>query len=182
MSWTPERVERLRILWADGHSCSIIASMLGGITRNAVIGKVSRLGLPRRKTMARINGTRHRGKHQPHPWHKPKPQPTAKPFVFGKGPASPTVQLPTLPLPMPTADDKARVSFADLEHTHCRWPVGETLNALPTTPVFCGLDRMPGSSYCMGHHARAFVPLSPRLRLPAESNVVPMPKRETVAA
>src|ERR687884_646383 len=45
MNWTDERVEMLKKLWADGHSASQIASELGGITRNAVIGKVHRLGL-----------------------------------------------------------------------------------------------------------------------------------------
>ncbi|HEY8580387.1 MAG TPA: GcrA family cell cycle regulator, partial [Beijerinckiaceae bacterium] len=46
MSWTDERVELLRKLWMDGLSASQIASELSnGITRNAVIGKVHRLGL-----------------------------------------------------------------------------------------------------------------------------------------
>src|ERR1700747_10540 len=45
MSWTDERVEMLKKLWADGLSASQIAGELGGITRNAVIGKVHRLGL-----------------------------------------------------------------------------------------------------------------------------------------
>ena len=45
MSWTEERVELLKKLWADGLSASQIAAELGGITRNAVIGKVHRLGL-----------------------------------------------------------------------------------------------------------------------------------------
>ncbi len=45
MSWTDERVELLKKLWADGLSASQIASQLGGVTRNAVIGKVHRLNL-----------------------------------------------------------------------------------------------------------------------------------------
>src|SRR5580698_4207458 len=45
MSWTDERVELLKKLWSDGLSASQIAAELGGITRNAVIGKVHRLGL-----------------------------------------------------------------------------------------------------------------------------------------
>src|SRR5438093_11402564 len=45
MTWTDERVEMLKKLWADGLSASQIAGELGGITRNAVIGKVHRLGL-----------------------------------------------------------------------------------------------------------------------------------------
>jgi len=48
MSWTDERVETLRRMWADGQSASQIAKELGGVTRNAVIGKVHRLGLSNR--------------------------------------------------------------------------------------------------------------------------------------
>ena len=44
-TWTDERVELLKKLWGDGLSASVIAGELGGITRNAVIGKVHRLGL-----------------------------------------------------------------------------------------------------------------------------------------
>ena len=45
MGWTEERVEQLRTLWTEGLSASQIARVLGGVTRNAVIGKVHRLGL-----------------------------------------------------------------------------------------------------------------------------------------
>jgi len=48
MSWTDERVETLKKMWAEGHSASQIAKELGGVTRNAVIGKVHRLGLSNR--------------------------------------------------------------------------------------------------------------------------------------
>ena len=44
-TWTDDRVELLKKLWGDGLSASQIAGELGGITRNAVIGKVHRLGL-----------------------------------------------------------------------------------------------------------------------------------------
>src|SRR5881394_175256 len=50
MGWTDERVELLKKLWQDGLSASQIAKQLGGVTRNAVIGKVHRLGLSGRAT------------------------------------------------------------------------------------------------------------------------------------
>src|SRR5438552_11693399 len=50
MGWTDERVETLKKLWLDGLSASQIAKHLGGVTRNAVIGKVHRLGLSGRAT------------------------------------------------------------------------------------------------------------------------------------
>ncbi len=48
MSWTEERVETLKRMWGEGQSASQIAKELGGVTRNAVIGKVHRLGLSNR--------------------------------------------------------------------------------------------------------------------------------------
>ncbi len=50
MSWTDERVETLKKMWGEGQSASQIAKELGGVTRNAVIGKVHRLGLSNRAT------------------------------------------------------------------------------------------------------------------------------------
>ena len=48
MSWTDERIERLRTMWAKGATASQIADELGGVSRNAVIGKAHRLGLEQR--------------------------------------------------------------------------------------------------------------------------------------
>ena len=45
MSWTPEKVEKLKELWGKGSTASEIAQILGGVTRNAVIGKAHRLNL-----------------------------------------------------------------------------------------------------------------------------------------
>ncbi len=58
MSWTDERVDKLKKLWADGLSASQIARSLGEVTRNAVIGKVHRLGLSGRATTSRIDRPR----------------------------------------------------------------------------------------------------------------------------
>ena len=51
MSWTPDRVDSLKKMWSDGQSASQIANDLGGVTRNAVIGKIHRLGLSNRGTV-----------------------------------------------------------------------------------------------------------------------------------
>ena len=58
MAWTEERVEMLKQLWTDGLSASQIARKMGGVTRNAVIGKVHRLGLSGRATPARVTTAR----------------------------------------------------------------------------------------------------------------------------
>src|SRR3954451_14651014 len=48
MSWTEERIERLKAMWTEGSTASQIADELGGVSRNAVIGKAHRLGLEAR--------------------------------------------------------------------------------------------------------------------------------------
>jgi GcrA cell cycle regulator len=65
MSWTDERVELLKKLWSDGLSASQIAAELGGITRNAVIGKVHRLGLSGRAKSASSAAPRPRKARSP---------------------------------------------------------------------------------------------------------------------
>ncbi len=57
MGWTDERTEQLKSLWTEGLSASQIARVLGGVTRNAVIGKVHRLGLASRVTPVRNSGS-----------------------------------------------------------------------------------------------------------------------------
>jgi len=82
MSWTDERVETLKRMWAEGQSASQIAKELGGVTRNAVIGKVHRLGLSNR------NGG---------------PAPAAAPAAKAEAPkpASETAQAAPEPVPAP---------------------------------------------------------------------------------
>ena len=55
MSWTDERIERLRTLWTEGNTASQIADDLGGVSRNAVIGKAHRLGLAARPSPVKSN-------------------------------------------------------------------------------------------------------------------------------
>ncbi len=69
MSWTDERVEILKRMWSEGQSASQIAKELGGVTRNAVIGKVHRLGLSNRTAGGGKATTR----------EKPAARPAAKP-------------------------------------------------------------------------------------------------------
>ncbi|MCE8442394.1 GcrA family cell cycle regulator, partial [Rhodovulum sulfidophilum] len=84
MSWTDERVETLKRMWAEGQSASQIAKELGGVTRNAVIGKVHRLGLsnragaaPARPAPAAASGAAPAAKEKPAP--KPEASPAAAP-------------------------------------------------------------------------------------------------------
>jgi GcrA cell cycle regulator len=97
MSWTDERVETLKRMWAEGQSASQIAKELGGVTRNAVIGKVHRLGLSNRagepagadpvEPAAKATST----KADPAPRVDPAPRPEAAPVkpVVAERPAAP---------------------------------------------------------------------------------------------
>src|ERR1700760_4682481 len=67
MGWTDERVETLKKLWLDGLSASQIAKQLGGVTRNAVIGKVHRLGLSGRATPSQPQRTVFKAPRAPRP-------------------------------------------------------------------------------------------------------------------
>ena len=84
MSWTDERVETLKKMWGEGQSASQIAKELGGVTRNAVIGKVHRLGLSNRAGSGGNAGkAAAKEKAAPKPTAtkspaKPKPAPAAK--------------------------------------------------------------------------------------------------------
>ncbi|KFI27998.1 GcrA family cell cycle regulator [Paenirhodobacter enshiensis] len=75
MSWTDERVELLKKMWSEGQSASQIAKELGGVTRNAVIGKVHRLGLSNRTGAEEAEA--------------PAPEPVAKPVPVAEAPAAP---------------------------------------------------------------------------------------------
>lgn len=82
MSWTDERVETLKRMWAEGQSASQIAKELGGVTRNAVIGKVHRLGLSNRvggKDEAEVEAPAPVAAAAPKPEPKPAPEPRPEP-------------------------------------------------------------------------------------------------------
>src|ERR1700691_664842 len=75
MGWTDERVELLKKLWLEGLSASQIAKQLGGVTRNAVIGKVHRLGLSGRATPSQPSPTAFKTPRPP----RPAPSPSLAP-------------------------------------------------------------------------------------------------------
>src|ERR671937_292314 len=79
MSWTEERIERLKKMWADGATASQIADELGGVSRNAVIGKAHRLGLEQRPSPVKP-GEEKEAK-------KPAPATAAPPAKAGAAPA-----------------------------------------------------------------------------------------------
>lgn len=112
MSWTDERVETLKRMWAEGQSASQIAKELGGVTRNAVIGKVHRLGLSNRNEDEAKAA-------EPAPEAKPEPKPAPKPEAKAEKPKAekpkaekpkaekPKVKPEPAPQPQPAAQPAA---------------------------------------------------------------------------
>jgi GcrA cell cycle regulator len=91
MSWTDERVELLKKMWNEGHSASQIAKELGGVTRNAVIGKVHRLGLSNRTT-PEAEAKAEEPASSPAP--EAKPEPDARPAAAEAKPAAAPARAP----------------------------------------------------------------------------------------
>ncbi len=142
--WTEDRVGALRKLWGDGLSASQIAMRLGGVSRNAVIGKVHREGLPGRVTTSRSRG--------------PKRACIARSFV------RPERRPPHPPKPFTPREIEAppalHTDLLDLRAAQCRWPIGDPRE---DGFAFCG-RQTTGISYCE-HHARiAFQPAARRRR------------------
>ena len=81
MSWTEERIERLKTLWTQGVTASQIADELGGVSRNAVIGKAHRLGLQSRPSPVKPNEAEEGSEATPAAEARPAPAvvPTAEP-------------------------------------------------------------------------------------------------------
>lgn len=134
--WSEDRVKQLKNLWTEGLSASQIARALGGVTRNAVIGKVHRLGLSGRAE----------------PTRRPAPQRSAP---------TPKVRLPAAPAkPEPekdaaTFDDGSHATVMTINDRMCRWPIGDPADE---DFHFCGHAPFPGSPYCEAHNRKAHQP------------------------
>jgi len=184
MSWTDDRVELLKKMWNDGQSASQIAKELGGVTRNAVIGKVHRLGLSNRtttgaaaKTAAEKPAPKPKKAAEPAPKEAPAPAaeaeapPPPRPVMPNRRPIVPAGQ--PLP-PQPSANEispealatvrevekkSKKLGLMELTERTCKWPVGD-----PATDDFwfCGLAVKAGKPYCEAHVGVAFQPMSSR--------------------
>jgi GcrA cell cycle regulator len=136
MGWTEDRIEQLKSLWTEGLSASHIARVMGGISRNAVIGKVHRLGLAGRATAPRSERVRH--------------------------PMAPKLSLRSHVPPPPIIEEDPIVledgSFATvltINDRMCRWPIGDPAE---NEFHFCGHKPKTGSPYCEAHARKAYQP------------------------
>ena len=192
MSWTDERVELLKKMWTEGQSASQIAKELGGVTRNAVIGKVHRLGLSNR------NGSAPEGTAESAPAAAaetapaPKAEATAEtatasavpePANVPQAPAQSTPPIPPRrqiipagqPLPpQPSANEispEALATVREVEKTALKLSLMELTERTCKWPIgdpattdfwFCGLPVQQGKPYCEAHVGVAFQPMSSR--------------------
>jgi GcrA cell cycle regulator len=141
-TWTPERVEQLRNCVVTGLSCSQIAAEIG-VTRNAVIGKIHRLGLaPGRPAGGSARSCPPRAGRPRLP-----PQRRLLRLINAEAP-----QLDDSAAAEPI-DSAHRCSLLELAQGKCRWPVND-----PGTAdfAFCGNEAIAGFSYCTGHARMAY--------------------------
>ncbi len=159
MAWTDDRVDLLKKLWAEGLSASQIAGRLGSVTRNAVIGKVHRLGLSGRATTSRMKSHRPRQRMAAKRLAKSRYATIGNPALRALYNAETNVYLPpTEELVIPVAERKY---IQTLTEVTCRWPIGDPQN---TEFHFCGKNKVPGLPYCEFHARRAFQPPQSRRR------------------
>ncbi len=192
MSWTDERVEMLKKMWSEGQSASQIAKELGGVTRNAVIGKVHRLGLSNR---AGASPAPAEAKPEPKAQPKakappqPKPAPANKPDPVVEPKTEPAAAAPVSPPmparkqiipagqplpPQPSTNEispEALAKVSEIEKKAKRLTLMELTERTCKWPVgdpatedfwFCGLPVQQGKPYCEAHVGVAFQPMSAR--------------------
>ena len=167
VTWTDERVELLAKLWNEGLSASQIAAELGGgVSRNAVLGKIHRLGLAERGKAQTAATARVRkparpadavaAEEAPKPEQAPAPR-RAAPQLVADGLTAHRPEQVVVPL-------SERVTIMELREFMCRWPLGD-----PTTAEFrfCGARAITGLPYCGAHAQVAYQPVAERKRLRA---------------
>jgi GcrA cell cycle regulator len=157
--WTSDRIEMLKSLWDQGYSGTQIADELGGVTRNAVIGKVHRLKLPLRdKKAAPRPGprlTRGQAGVRTQAGHK-----LVAIVARKRAPPAPLPDVALLPslVPLAATPDGA-VTILQLTAGMCRFPLGDTM---ARAEFFHGARALPGLPYCAEHMRLCYDPVNSR--------------------
>ena len=141
VTWTAERIEQLRHCVVNGLTCSQIAAEIG-VTRNAVIGKIHRLGLsPTRPAGAPTHLSPPRERRP-----RLSPQRRLLRLYGARSSANAAVALAPIESAQPC-------SLLEITANECHWPLGDPHAA---DFAFCGNDAVPGLSYCAGHARMAY--------------------------
>jgi GcrA cell cycle regulator len=153
LTWPHNRVEQLKKLWEAGLSASQIAAELGNVSRNAVIGKVHRLGLSGRGKSLSSAAPRRRKAHPAQ--HTMR---VTRPIARGNTALAQAFEVEAEPDPV-TSDNvipmSQRLSLLELNEATCHWPIGD-----PLSPdfFFCGRKVLTGLPYCAQHSRVAYQP------------------------
>ena len=147
--WTTERVDRLKGFVGAGLTCSQIATEIG-VTRNAVIGKIHRLGLGPGRAAATPD--------RPCPPRLRRPRLRSQSALLHLIDKAPSIAGDTIFAAM-TVDSPQSCSLIELAHGKCRWPLNDPGEA---GFAFCGNDQATGFSYCAGHARMAYRPSARR--------------------
>jgi GcrA cell cycle regulator len=152
-TWPHNRVEQLKQLWEAGLSASQIAAELGDVSRNAVIGKVHRLGLSGRAKSLCSTAPRQRNAHPAQ--HKVR---AARPVARGNTALAQAFEVEVESVPVTTDNVvpmSQRLSLLELNEATCHRPIGD-----PSSPDFflCGGKVLTGLPYCARHSRIAYQP------------------------
>lgn len=164
MAWTDDRVELLKKLWNDGLSASQIATQMGGVTRNAVIGKVHRLGLSGRITSTRGRAAKGAGRTAASKQRSQRREPKMPNINIGNTALKtepqakidePIIQEKIIPMSLVKTSAGDNITIFDLTEYTCRWPEGD-----PSTNDFhfCGGKNNGNGPYCEAHAQIAYQP------------------------
>lgn len=188
--WTDERVEAVKKAAAEGMSASFIVERVlqGGCSRNAVIGKLHRLGLSVRNGQRATKVRKKAGFQPKNPREVAERKNAIRLAKAGIEPGIREISHAQSKRPVPAPDREVvallrsqpdappRVtSIIDLEPHHCRWPCGDPK---ATDFGWCGDHKVDGKSYCERHAARAEAPRPVyRPNMPKVSRAPLMPTR-----
>ncbi|MFK7840448.1 MAG: GcrA family cell cycle regulator [Bdellovibrionales bacterium] len=161
MSWTDDRVATLKKLWGEGKTAAEIAKELGGVTRNAVIGKAHRLKLSNRVS----------------PIQQSKKVAAPKPQNQNKKPAEPG--QPRKKIKEYVDDGRERIPLSDLKPGQCRWPMGDPRDK---DFGFCGCKALPNLPYCLEHAQVAYQPATRNRILKEQGTVIETVSKEELEA
>ncbi|HEU0117612.1 MAG TPA: GcrA family cell cycle regulator [Alphaproteobacteria bacterium] len=179
MSWTEQKIQALKDMWGHGYSASEIAKHLGGLTRNAVIGKAHRLKLSSRPSPIKREdeGTGLAASENAMPAMKQsRKRVMLRPLPVVPTPSSTTTKIPTKDA-FRALDNVKRtegIAVTKAGDRHCRWPVGD-----PRSPDFrfCGCQAYEGMPYCIDHARVAYQSVGKKSRA-VESDSAPQQSSE----
>jgi GcrA cell cycle regulator len=140
--WTDERIELLQRLWGQGFSASQIANQLQGVTRNAVIGKLHRLGKRERATTVRVRSSAGAAARRQAP-------PQTRRTERREG----VLEWTARPRRLFALEEPGLATCVTLAAHMCRWPIGDPDESGFT---FCGRPSDGERPYCQGHARLAY--------------------------